>query len=98
MSDKQDNIEAAKNKAAAAGEVVKEKVQKVGDEINEKEKEKNEPSLQEKAGKALNDAKSKVQETFDAVTGKAKAAGEVAKDKTDEIGDEIKEKESRPSK
>jgi ElaB/YqjD/DUF883 family membrane-anchored ribosome-binding protein len=95
MSDKQNNIEAAKNKAAAAGEVAKDKVEKVGDEINEKEKEKNEPSLQEKAGKALDDAKSKVQETFDAVTGKAKAAGEVAKDKTDELGNEIKEKESK---
>ena len=89
----QENAEAAKQKAVAAGQVVQEKAGELGDEIKKKEKEMYEPSLTEKAGQALDDAKTKVQDTFDAVTRKAKAAGQVAEEKATEVGDEIKKKE-----
>lgn len=63
--------------------------------INSKDKEMHEPSLQEKAGKAFEDAKATVQKTFDSVTGKAEATGGVAKEKAQQVGDEIKDKESK---
>lgn len=75
-------------------EVAQDKASQLADEINQKEAEnKKEPTLQEKAGQALDDAKAKVAETYEAVVGKLDAAGDVAKEKAEKVGDEVNEKE-----